>query len=112
MGSIQSEAKKSITDDESKLSDDAVNNKPADADVIDDSEFAETAVIEAHMQPTDNVGEGSVEIDVESLIADVEAEASEGVDASGRIRRKLDAVLERKRRHEEMVDFDDYDTEA
>jgi hypothetical protein len=111
MGSIQSEAKKSITDDESKLSDDAVN-KSADADVIDDSEFAETAVIEAHMQPTDNVGEGSVEIDVESLIADVEAEASEGVDADGRIRRKLDAVLERKRRHEEMVDFDDYDTEA
>jgi hypothetical protein len=109
MGSIPSEGNKSITDDKVSLPDDAAN-KPAD--VIDDSEFAETAVIEAHMRPTDNVGEASVEIDVESLIADVEAEAAEGVDASGRIRRKLDAIMERKRRHEELIDFEDYDTET
>ncbi len=109
MSSIPSEGNKSSAGDEVSLLDDTAN-KPAD--VIDDSEFVETAVIEAHMRPTDNVGEASVEIDVESLIADVEAEAAEGVDASGRIRRRLDAIVERKRRHEELMDFEDYDTET
>jgi hypothetical protein len=94
--------------------DDNVGNKATDAAGadIDDSEFGETTVIEAQMQPTDNVGEASVQLDVESLIADVEAEAAEGVDASGRIRRKLDAVMERKRRHEDLSDFEDYDTDS
>jgi hypothetical protein len=92
--------------------DDNVSNNVTDAAGadIDDSEFGETTVIQAQMQPTDNVGEASVQLNVESLIADVEAEAAEGVDASGRIRRKLDAVMERKRRHEDMSDFEDYDT--
>ena len=84
----------------------------AGTDSLDDSAFAETAVIEAQMRPTDNVGEASVQLDVESLIADVEAEAAEGVDASGRVRRKLDAIMERKRRHEELIDFEDYDTDS
>ena len=82
------------------------------ADVVNDAEFTETAVIEAQMKPTDNVGEASVEIDVESLIADVEAEAPEGVDADGRIRRKLDAIMERKRRHDDLEDFTDYEIES
>ncbi|MCP3999807.1 MAG: hypothetical protein GY727_02735 [Gammaproteobacteria bacterium] len=83
-----------------------------DNETIDDSAFAETAVIEAQMKPTDNVGEASVQLDVESLIADIELEAAEGVDANGRIRRKLDAIMERKRRHEALVDFEDYDTDV
>jgi hypothetical protein len=91
-----------------------LTNKASDSagtDAVDDSAFAETAVIEAQMKPTDNVGEASVQLDVESLIADVEAEAADGVDANGRVRRKLDAIIERKRRHEELIDFEDYDTD-
>ena len=109
MGSIHSKANKPVSDDESGVTDETVNQP---AEVIDDSAFAETTLIEANMRPTDNVGESSVEINVESLIADIEAEAADGVDANGRVRRRLDAIIERKRRHEELVDFEDYDTES
>ena len=107
MGARQSENK---GNKDTSPSSDASESKATDS--IDDSAFAETAVIEAQMQPTDNVGEASVQINVESLIADVEAEAAEGVDTNGRFRRKLDAVMERKRRHEELIDFEDYDTDG
>ena len=86
------------------------------ADVRDDNESGEdnlddTMTLQAATKSTDNVGEASVEIDVESLVAEFEAEASDGVDESGRIRRRLDAILERKRRHEDMADFEDYELE-
>ena len=78
---------------------------------METDELSDTAVWEASKKPTDNVGEASVELDVESLIAEFEEEASDGVDNSGRIRRRLDAMLERKRRHDDLADFDDYDLE-
>lgn len=74
-----------------------------------EEDFSETVVLDAKKSNTDNVGEASVEIDVDSLVAEFEAEASSGVDASGRIRRRLEALAERKRRHREMEDFADYD---
>jgi hypothetical protein len=109
MGSIHSDGKKPVSADENGSTDQTANQP---AEVIDDSAFTETTINEALVRPTDNVGEGSVEIDVESLIADFEAEAADGVDASGRVRRRLDAIMERKRRHEALVDFEDYDTES
>ena len=81
-------------------------------DVLDDSMFSDTVVLDAAGSLADNVGESSVEIDVESLVAEIEAEANEGVDASVRVRRRLDAILERKRRHEDLVDFTDYELDA
>lgn len=115
MGSKKREARDSLSDaHDTKLVED-IQNEWADSektDVIDDSAFSDTAVLDAAGSLTDNVGESSVEINVESLVAEFEAEASEGVDASGRVRRTLDAILERKRRHEDLVDFTDYELDA
>ena len=58
---------------------------------------------------TDNVGETSVEFDVEDLIAEVEAEVPDGVDRDGKMRKRLEEVLEKKQSDEELADFEDYD---
>ena len=58
---------------------------------------------------TDNVGETSVEFDVEDLIAEVEAEVPDGVDSDGKMRKRLEEVLEKKQSDEELADFEDYD---
>jgi len=77
-----------------------------------DMEFTDTLVLDAKEVESDNVGGSSVEINVEDLLAEVEAESSGGVDASGRVRRRLEAILERKRRHEDLVDFEEYDLDS
>ncbi len=77
-----------------------------------DEEFADTMVLDSKAKATDNVGMASVEIDVESLVEEIESETEEGVDASGRVRRRLEAMIDRKRRHEDLVDFEDYDLET
>jgi len=79
-----------------------------DTAVLGEEEFADTGVWESNKKLTEN-GEGSIEIDVDSLVAEFEAEAGNGIDANGRIRRRLEAIAERKRRHEELKDFSDYD---
>ena len=61
---------------------------------------------------TDNVGMSSVQFDVEELVRELESEAGAGVDRSGRLRKRLDAILERKRRHQALMDFDDYDLDS
>ena len=81
----------------------------ADTEILEEGNFSDTVIWEEETKTTDNVGEASVELDVESLVAEVEAEAADGVDASGRIRRRLDAILERKKRHNDMMDFDSYE---
>ena len=58
---------------------------------------------------TDNVGETSVEFDVEDLIAEVEVEVPDGVDSDGKMRKRLEEVLEKKQSDEELADFEDYD---
>jgi len=77
-----------------------------------DDDFAETMTLESQALASDNVGGSSVEIDAEQLLAEVEAEAAHGVDASGRVRKRLEAIMERKRRHAELIDFDEYDLDS
>ena len=95
------------------------NEKQTEPDIfadIDDGEgsddFDDTDVFDAKTVASDNVGGSSVELDVEQLLAEFEAEASSGVDASGRVRRRLEAMTERKRRHEALIDFDEYDLDS
>jgi hypothetical protein len=106
MGSRKQESVKSVT----KSSDANNSAQSADTQVLDEDEFADTVVWESNKKLTEN-GEGSVEIDVASLVAEFEAEAESGsgVDADGRIRKRLEAIAERKRRHEELKDFEDYE---
>lgn len=75
-------------------------------------ELSDTTILEADSELSDNVGYSSVQIDVAQLLAEVEAEASKGVDASGRVRRRLEAIMERKRRHQDLLDFEDYDLDS
>ncbi len=78
----------------------------------DDDLFTDTLILESASESSDNVGGASVELDVEQLLAEVEAESHRGVDASGRVRRRLEAILERKRRHADLLDFDEYDLDS
>ena len=58
---------------------------------------------------TDNVGDPSVEINVEELINEIEREsvaAANGGDSEAR--RRLDEIMERKRLEKEMAEYDDY----
>jgi hypothetical protein len=79
----------------------------------DDEDFSDTFVLDSKDDDdSDNVGATSVEIDAEQLLAEVEAEAAHGVDPSGRVRRRLEAIMERKRRHMDLIDFDEYDLDS
>ncbi|MBN8280148.1 MAG: hypothetical protein J0M16_06040 [Gammaproteobacteria bacterium] len=70
--------------------------------VADGTELVETAA-------TDNVGEQSIEINVESLIAELEAESRQGKAAETKCaRRKLEDFLERKRIARDLEDFEDF----
>ena len=78
----------------------------------DTEEEDDTSIIEVGSELSDNVGDSSVQLNVAQLLAEVEAEASKGVDASGRVRRRLEAIMERKRRHQDLLDFEDYDLDS
>ena len=68
-----------------------------------DSEAAPAAVT------TDNVGDISVEVNVEDLIAQIESESKGGPAPDGSARRKIEDILEEKRVAKEIMDLDDFD---
>ena len=75
-------------------------------DVIDDEGLTETDVL-PETTSTDNVGDVSVEINVEQLIADIEAEDDEEVAKKKAIRCKLEELAEEKSFEDTYaVDFD------
>ena len=68
--------------------------------------------IEAEAAGTDNVGEQSIEINVESLIAELEAESQHGKPPDVQCaRRQLEDYLERKRIAQDLEDFEDFEVE-
>jgi len=89
---------------------------PEFADAVEDLDTPETEVeeaadegLEADVAITDNVGEQSIEINVESLIAELEAESRHGKAPDMQCaRRKLDDFLERKRIARDLEDFEDF----
>ena len=68
-------------------------NTDIDSDVIDDEEMIETVVL-SETDVTDNVGDVSVEINVEELVAKVEAEHDDDAGRKRAIRRKLEDIAE------------------
>ena len=61
---------------------------------------------------TDNVGEQSIEINVENLIAELEAESQHGKPPDVQCaRHKLEDYLERKRIAQDLEDFEDFEVE-
>lgn len=78
----------------------SLSDEPADDD------------LEADAAITDNVGEQSIEINVENLIAEIEAESRQVTPPDVRCaRRKLEDYLERKRIAQEIEDFEDFEVE-
>jgi hypothetical protein len=77
----------------------------------DEAEEAEDDAVEsAAPAETDNVGDPSVEINVEELIHEIEAEGESS--RPGRelaAKRRLEELMERKRAQRDLEDFDDYE---
>ena len=59
--------------------------------------------------PTDNVGDISVEVNVEDLIAQIESESKDGCAPDGSARRKIEDMIEEKRIAKEIMDLQDFD---
>jgi hypothetical protein len=76
-------------------------------DVEPEEDFGETTVVGEF---TDNVGDVSVEINVEELLHDLEVDGilTEG-ECKEAARRRFEEVMEKKRAARELEDFDDYD---
>lgn len=76
-----------------------VESKTDNADAeLDDTEFdaAEETAVLSEPPITDNVGDVSVEINVEELIANIESENDEDAARKKEIRRRLEDVAEEK----------------
>lgn len=86
----------------------------ADVDDVDDEDEDEAEAVAEGAElvetaATDNVGEQSIEINVESLIAELEAESRQGKAPETKCaRRKLEDFLERKRIARDLEDFEDF----
>jgi len=80
---------------ESKAGDPDSNVDDETRDDFDDTESVETAVLTEPVV-TDNVGDVSVEINVEELIADIESENDEDAARKKEVRRRLEEMAEEK----------------
>ena len=85
------------------------NKQEEDIEEDDEEEVEEEEVVAEPVAETDNVGDPSVEINVEALIHELEVD---GVTRPGReqaAKRRLEELMELKRAKRELEDFDDYD---
>ncbi len=90
---------------------------PEDQDTLEVKAIGDTDVEsdgdeDQYLNDTDNVGESSVEINVDDLIAEMEAEglsAEELKNCSSR--RRIDEVLEQRRMSEALLDSYDFEFE-
>ena len=58
---------------------------------------------------TDNVGDASVEINVEELIHELEVDNGSHLGREQAAKRRLEELMEKKRSKRDLEDFDDYD---
>ena len=85
------------------------NKKEDDVEDDDEDEAEEEEVVAEPVAETDNVGDPSVEINVEALIHELEVD---GVTRPGReqaAKRRLEELMELKRAKRDLEDFDDYE---
>ena len=83
----------------------------AGRDVAEEGEAEPEAEAGRPASPTDNVGDISVEVNVEDLIAQIESESKGGPAPDGSARRKIEDILEEKRIAKEIMDLEDFDIE-
>ena len=87
----------------SKDYDDAFNQD----DIVDNDDSADLE--DSSGDDNDNVGQASVEINVESLIAEIEQDKAKSSDNYGDLRNRLDEMLEKKKHKHDLDGFDEYD---
>ena len=76
----------------------------------EESEEAEESETEdAPAADTDNVGDASVEINVEELIHELEVQNGDHPGKELAAKRRLEDLMERKRSKRELEDFEDYE---
>jgi len=88
----------------------SANTAIQDDDTEDTSEedFEETEVVQ--LKDTDNVGDASVEINVEELITELEADGLVAAcNNEHAAKRRLEDLMELRRSRRDLEDFDDYD---
>jgi hypothetical protein len=77
--------------------DENIESDESDQDDLDDAD-------------TDNIGDPSIEINVEDLIHELEADGLVSrIDKEKNTRKRLEELMERKRAMRELEDFDDYE---
>jgi hypothetical protein len=86
-----------------EFEDDVEEEEDEKADELEEEEVA------AEGEPTDNVGDPSVEINVEELIHELEADGLVSrIDKEKTTRKRLEELMEKKRAMRELEDFEDY----
>jgi hypothetical protein len=81
-----------------------------DDDLDDKIESDEPEQDDIDEDDTDNIGDPSIEINVEDLIHELEADGLVcRIDKEKNTRKRLEELMERKRAMRELEDFDDYE---
>ena len=75
----------------------------------DDEESEEEGSTTEAAAETDNVGDASVEINVEELINELEVDVDARPGREQAAKRRLEELMEKKRSKRELEDFDDYE---
>lgn len=84
-------------------------DKAEDAEVDVDEEITEETVVLTETGVTDNVGDVSVEINVEELVAEIEASQGDDAHMKMEIRKRLEEVQEQKAAADELDNTFDID---
>jgi hypothetical protein len=85
------------------------SEKKKEEDVEDEEEDDEVVAEAEPAAETDNVGDPSVEINVEELIHELEVDGVTRPDREQAAKRRLEELMEKKRAKRDLEDFDDYD---
>ena len=84
-------------------------DKAEDAEVDIDEEITEETVVLTETGVTDNVGDVSVEINVEELVAEIEASQGDDAHMKMEIRKRLEEIEEQKAAAKELDNTFDID---
>lgn len=85
-------------------------NDLEDDEVLDEDTEEVGTVDDSTDEVNDNVGDPSVEINVEELISELEAQGlSSRIDREKDAKHRLEELMERRRAHRELEDFEDYE---
>ena len=82
-----------------------------DAEVDSDEELTEETVVLTETGVTDNVGDVSVEINVEELVAEIEASQGDDAHMKMELRKRLEKIQEQKAAAKELDNTFDIDLE-